>query len=149
MAPLQAELSPPRRRRGVRPLQRSREGGSWQENGGGNEKGNDSPPQYEREALPGLPSKMKGVVQPAPDLQTFVDRSRRKVYLIFWPSLLPEAGPSAFPLLHAAEKTSSPRGIGGRLIRPELSRFHRLIKSLSGSRGRLTLGWRAPACHIK
>jgi hypothetical protein len=62
----------------VRLLQRSQEGGSQQENGGGKEKGNDSPPQYEREAgtLPGLPSKMKGVVQPAPDLQVSVGRGQ-------------------------------------------------------------------------
>jgi hypothetical protein len=101
MAPLRAELSPPRRRRGVRPLRRSREGGSRQENGGGKEKGNDSLPQYERETgtLPGLPSKMKGVVQPAPNLQMFVGRGQVKneglAYLLA--PLLPRGGKDFFP----------------------------------------------------
>jgi hypothetical protein len=39
MAPLRAELSPPRQGRGVRFLRRSREGGSQRESGGRKEKG--------------------------------------------------------------------------------------------------------------
>jgi hypothetical protein len=100
-------------------------------------KGKGSPPQLEREAgmLLGLPSKRKGVVQPAPDLQMFVGREG-------WFTSSSGPPPSwrqglwLSPSLHAPEKISSPWGIGGRLIRPELSRFHRLINSFSGSRGR-------------
>jgi hypothetical protein len=101
--------------------------------------------------LLGLPSERKEVVQPAPDLQMFVGRGQveKDGYLFFWPSPLLEAGPLAFPVVSRGGKDFFPLGYRGRQIRQDLSRFHRPINSFSGSRGRLTLGWRAPARHIK
>jgi hypothetical protein len=82
------------------------------------EKGNDSPPQYEREArtLQGLPSKMKGVVQPVPDLQMFVGRGQvEKEGLPYLLALPPPRGRAfSFPVITRGGKDFFPSGYRGK-----------------------------------
>jgi hypothetical protein len=74
---------------------------------------------------------MKGVVQPAPDLQMFVGRGQvKKEGLPYVLALPPDGMAFSFPVVTCGRKDFFPLGIGERLIRPEL-RGH--LSTIKGS----------------